>query len=232
LNLEFFITYKQNKRVEEKNMFNDKDKASYFKRLWFMIKSELIFKYSFQKKFASMKGRPMVWGIWNVVVYGPNIHIGENVTIAGANGSQTNFTTISFRGHEGSIRIGDNVLIMSGARISSANKIIIGDDCMLANFCYIMDADWHDIHDRTSSPGRSVPVVLEKGVWIGDSAIVCKGVRIGENSIIGAGAVVRKDVPANVVVIGNPAQIVKHLDPEKIVTMGALYKKLNLDGGN
>jgi len=121
---------------------------------------------------------------------------------------------------------------MSGARISSASEIIIGDDCMLANFCYIMDADWHDIYDRTSSPGKSAPVVLEKGVWIGDSAIVCKGVRIGENSIVGAGSVVRKDVPANVVVIGNPAQIVKKLDPEKIVTMGALYKRLNMDGGD
>jgi len=213
-------------------MFNDNDKASYFTRLWFMIKSEWIFKHSFQKKFASMAGRPMVWGIWNVVVYGPNIHIGKNCTIAGANGSQTNLTSISFGGHEGNIKIGNNVLVMSGARISSANEIIIGDDCMLANFCYIMDADWHDIYDRTSSPGKSAPVVLEKGVWIGDSAIVCKGVRIGENSVVGAGSVVRKDVPPNVVVIGNPAKVVKKLDPKKIVTMGALYKKLNAGGGN
>jgi acetyltransferase-like isoleucine patch superfamily enzyme len=213
-------------------MFNDNEKASYFTRLWFMLKSEFIFKYSFKKKVASMTGRPMVWGIWNVVLYGPNIHIGKNVTIAGANGSQTNLTTIKSGDREGSIKIGDNVLIMSGARISSASEIIIGDDCMLANFCYIMDADWHDLYDRTSSPGRSAPVVLEKGVWIGDSAIVCKGVRIGENSVVGAGSVVRKDVPANVVVIGNPAVIVKNLDPEKILTMGDLYRRLNAGGGN
>lgn len=213
-------------------MFNDNEKASYFTRLWFMLKSEFIFKYSFQKKLASMAGRPMVWGIWNVVLYGPNIHIGKNVTIAGANGSQTNLTTIKSGDREGSIKIGDNVLVMSGVRISSASEIIIGDDCMLANFCYIMDADWHDLYNRTSSPGRSAPVVLEKGVWIGDSAIVCKGVHIGENSVVGAGSVVRKDVPANVVVIGNPAVIVKHLDPEKIVTMGDLYRRLNAGGGN
>ena len=213
-------------------MFNDNEKPSYFKRLWFMVKSELYYKYSFKNKFASIAGKPLVWGVWNVIVYGPNIHIGKNVTIAGANGIQTNLTTISFGGHEGCIKIGDNVLIMSGARVSSANEIIIGDDCMLANFCYIMDADWHDLNDRTSSPGRNAPVVLEKGVWIGDSAIVCKGVHIGENSVVGAGAVVRKDVPPNVVVIGNPAQIVKHLDPEKIVTMGALYKKHNADWRN
>lgn len=212
-------------------MFNDKDKPSYFKRLWFMVKSELYYKYSFNKKFASMAGRPLVWGIWNVVVYGPNIHIGKNVTIAGANGCQTNLTTISYCGCEGSIKIGDNVMIMNGVRISSANEIIIGDDCLIANFCYIMDSDWHDIHDRTACPGRNIPVVLERGVWLGDSSIICKGVHIGENSIVGAGSVVRRDVPPNVVVIGNPAQIVKHLDPEKIITMGTQYKKLHL-GGN
>lgn len=170
-------------------MFNENDKASYFTRLWFMIKSELIYKYSFSRKFASIAGRPMVWGIWNVIVYGPNIHLGKNVTIVGANGYKTNFTSICYGGHEGHIRIGDNVLIMNGVRISSANEIVISDDCMLANYCYIMDADWHDINDRTASPGKNAAVVLEKGVWIGDSAIICKGVHIGENSIVGAGSI-------------------------------------------
>jgi acetyltransferase-like isoleucine patch superfamily enzyme len=201
-------------------MFNEKDESSYLSRLWFMIKSEFVFRYSFKKKFASIAGRPMVWGIWNVVVYGPNIHLGKNVTMVGANGFRTNLTTISFGGHEGHIKIGDNVLVMNGVRISSAKEIIIGDSCTLANFCYIMDSDWHDIYDRNSTPGKSLPVILENNVWIGDSAIICKGVRIGENSIIGAGSVVRKDVPPNAVVIGNPAKVVKYLDPERIVKFG------------
>jgi len=211
-------------------MFNEKDKPSYLKKLRFMIKSDLIYNFSFKKKFASIAAKPMVWGIWNVVVYGPNIHLGKNVTIAAGNGFQTNLTTVSYGGHEGNIRIGDNVMIMNGVRISSANEIIIGDDCLIANFCYIMDADWHDINDRTLSPGKNMPVVLEKGVWLGDSSIICKGVRIGENSIVGAGSVVRNDIPPNVVVIGNPAKIVKRLDPDKIVTRGTLYGKQNLCG--
>ncbi|MBP9044388.1 MAG: acyltransferase [Spirochaetes bacterium] len=170
----------------------------------------------------------MVWGVWNVVVYGPNIHLGKNCVIVGADGFRTTLTTVSYNGHQGSIKIGDNVLIMNGVRVSSASEIVIGDDCMLANFCYIMDADWHDIYDRTSSPGKTAPVILERGVWVGDSAIICKGVRIGENSIIGAGSVVRKDVPPNCVVIGNPARVVKKLDPARVVTMGKLYETENL----
>jgi acetyltransferase-like isoleucine patch superfamily enzyme len=201
-------------------MFNQNEKSSYFSRLWFMIKSEFIFRYSFQKKFASMAGRPMVWGIWNVVVYGPNIHIGKNITMVGANGFKTNLTTVNFGGYEGHIKIGDNVLLMNGVRISSAKEIIIGDGCMLANFCYIMDSDWHDIYNRNISPGKSSSVILENNVWVGDSAIICKGVRIGENSIIGAGSVVREDVPPNAVAIGNPAKVVKYLDPERIVKFG------------
>ena len=114
---------------------------------------------------------------------------------------------------EGSIAIGDNVLVMNGVRVSSASSITIGDGCMLGNFCYLSDSDWHDIHDRTCMPGGSAPSVLERGAWIGDSAIVLKGVRVGENSIVGAGAVVVRDVPSNVIVAGNPAVIVKERDP-------------------
>jgi acetyltransferase-like isoleucine patch superfamily enzyme len=209
-------------------MFNEHDKASYLKRLWFMLKSEYFYRRRFLNRFASVAGRPMVWGVWNVVVYGPNIHLGKNCVIVGADGFRTTLTTVSYNGHQGSIKIGDNVLIMNGVRVSSAKEIVIGDDCMLANFCYIMDADWHDIYDRTSSPGKTAPVILERGVWVGDSAIICKGVRIGENSIIGAGSVVRKDVPPNCVVIGNPARVVKKLDPARVVTMGKLYETENL----
>jgi acetyltransferase-like isoleucine patch superfamily enzyme len=203
-------------------MFNNDKRTlySYAYALLYFLRSSLHYHLSFKKKFVHMGGRPLVWGIWNVVVYGPNIRIGSGVVIVGANGSQTTLTTIRMNGHEGSISIGDNVLLMNGVRISSASSIVIEDGCMLANFCYLTDADWHDIHDRTDCPGKTAPIVLKRGAWIGDSAIVCKGVTIGENSIVGAGAVVTRDVPPNVVVAGNPARVVKKLDPARVVLKG------------
>ncbi|GIT33266.1 MAG: hypothetical protein Ct9H300mP3_07970 [Gammaproteobacteria bacterium] len=66
---------------------------------------------------------------------------------------------------------------------------------------------------------------LKGNVWIGDRAVVGKGVTVGENSIVAAGAIVVKDVPDNVIVGGNPAKIIKELDPqEEKVTRMDLFK--------
>jgi len=117
----------------------------------------------------------------------------------------------------GRIHIGSFCIICAGVRISSASEILIGDNCMIASGSYITDSDWHDIYDRVST-GKSKPVRIENNVWIGDSAIVCKGVSIGDNSIIGAGAVVTRSIKANVIAAGNPAQIIRGLDADKPVT--------------
>ena len=211
-------------------MFNEDEKASWFKKIYFMLRSARAYRRLY-KQFESVKGRPVIWGAWNLVVSGPNIRIGKNVTMVAGDGFRTSLTTTKMRGKAGSITIGDNVLVMNGVRVSSADEIIISDDCMLANFCYLMDADWHDVYDRTYSPGRTAPIVLEKGVWVGDSAIICKGVHIGENSIIGAGSVVRHNVPANSIVMGNPAKIIRQIDPEKVVHMGSLYREAQTPKG-
>ena len=100
----------------------------------------------------------------------------------------------------------------------SAESIIMGDACMIAHGAYISDADWHGIYDRAKPVGNTRPVIFEDNVWIGDSAIICKGVTIGKNSIIGAGAVVTKDVPPNSVYAGNPAILVKKLENKEFNT--------------
>ena len=125
---------------------------------------------------------------------------------------------------KGELKIGKYCLITPGVRIMAAESIEIGDACMFAHGAYISDADWHGIYDRSEPVGNTKPIILEDNVWIGDSAIVCKGVTIGENSIIGAGAVVTKNIPANVVAAGNPAKVVKNLDQEDFISRKDFYK--------
>ena len=100
----------------------------------------------------------------------------------------------------------------------AAEKIEIGDACMIAHGAYISDADWHGIYDRAQPVGNTKPIILKDNVWIGDSAIICKGVTIGKNSIIGAGAVVTKNVPENCIYAGNPARLVKKINEKEFYT--------------
>ena len=121
-----------------------------------------------------------------------------------------------------SITIGNYCLICSGVRVGSAHEILIGNNCMIASNAYITDSDWHDVYNRISI-GKTAPTKIEDNVWIGDSIIVCKGVSIGENSIVGVGAVVVDDIPANCVAAGSPAKIVKKLDAVKPFTTRAQW---------
>lgn len=116
----------------------------------------------------------------------------------------------------GFIDIGHYCLVCPGVRISSSRGITIGSNCMLASHVYVTDADWHGIYNRIDM-GQTAPVTIEENVWIGDSAIICKGVTIGQNSIIGAGSVVVDPVPANSIAAGNPAKVVKKLDQNKTI---------------
>ena len=145
-------------------------------------------------------------------VFGNNVTVDDYPTLIGARDAHIQLTSWNIGSFKGEIKIGKYSLITPGVRIMAAESIIIGDACMIAHGVYISDADWHGIYDRAEPVGNTKPVVIKDNVWIGDSAIVCKGVTIGANSIIGAGAVVTKDVPPNTVFAGNLAQLVKKLD--------------------
>jgi len=161
---------------------------------------------------------------WNIRIYGGCISLGENAHIVTARDRKVCLSTWTTDEYQGHITIGNQCLLCPGVRIDSASEIIVEDSCMIAAGAYLTDADWHDIYDRTRTIGTTAPIHLERNVWIGDGATVCKGVTIGENSIIGASAVVVSDIPANVIAAGNPARVVKELDPEQqMVTRGDLF---------
>ena len=69
----------------------------------------------------------------------------------------------------------------------------------------------HDINPYNRTTTICKPIYIQKRVWIGVAATICPGVRIGENSIVGANAVVTKDVPPNSIVGGNPARLIKKI---------------------
>ncbi|MDN3637429.1 acyltransferase [Simiduia curdlanivorans] len=161
---------------------------------------------------------------WSISVFGAGIKLGRCTHIISARSNPVQLTCWSGKQGAGEIHIGDFVLISPGVRISSNISIHIGDSCMLAANVYISDSDWHGLYNRTRPFRCSKPVSLGRNVWIGDSAIICKGVNIGDNSVVGAGSVVTKDVPANTVVAGNPAKPVKHLNPNrKMLTRETLF---------
>ena len=149
---------------------------------------------------------------WYVSFSGPNISIGKCATIIAEPAARTKLGVWSREEGCGRIAVGDYVLISPGTRISASDEIVIGDSVMMANGVYITDSDWHGIYDRTERDERVTPVRIGDNVWLGDHSVVLKGVTIGENSVVAANAVVTRDVPANVVVAGSPAKVVKQLD--------------------
>lgn len=156
---------------------------------------------------------------WNVEVFGAPISLGDFANVIATSENKVRFTIWSRSDEEGRIEIGNYCLICPGVRISAATEIVIQDNCMLANGVYVTDSDWHDTYNRVAPIGKTAPVRIEQNVWVGDGAIVFKGVTIGENSIVGARSVVVDNVPENTIVAGNPAKVVKHLDlNEKMTT--------------
>jgi len=161
---------------------------------------------------------------WYIDVSGGHISVGDNVHMITAKDRRISFSTWQFENYQGHISLDDNCLVCPGVRFDSGSEITVGKNCMFAAGAYITDADWHDIYDRTQSVGNTQPVQLADNVWIGDGAVICKGVTIGENSVIGAGSVVTSAIPANVIAAGNPARVVKELDPNReIVTRASLF---------
>lgn len=114
------------------------------------------------------------------------------------------------------IVIGDNVGI-SGSTICARKKIVIGNNVLIGSGCLITDSDAHPIDWKNRREGDSnnikcAPVIIGNDVFIGARNIFLKGVEIGDRAVVGAGSVVTRNVPANSIVAGNPAVVVKELN--------------------
>ncbi|WP_062516534.1 sugar O-acetyltransferase [Demequina gelatinilytica] len=111
------------------------------------------------------------------------------------------------------IRIGARTLVNMGLTALDVATITIGADCQIGPHVQLLTPT----HPLEPQPRRDKweaarPIVIGDNVWLGGGAIICPGVSVGENSVVAAGAVVTKDVPANVVVAGVPAKVIRTLE--------------------
>lgn len=117
---------------------------------------------------------------------------------------------VAFTG--GELTLGPRTFVNYGCSFAATERVSIGADCLFGPYVNITDNDFHDLTDRTRQP-EPQPVTIGDSVWIGTRALILPGVTIGDGAVIGAGSVVTKDVPPNGVVAGNPARLLRTLEP-------------------
>lgn len=112
----------------------------------------------------------------------------------------------------------DHMKLGCGCYLNCTNYIKIGYGVIVGPYTIIMDEDGHVLEDGNYLSGNSKPIIIGDYVWIGTRSVILKGVTIGKGSVIAAGSVVIKDVPANCLAGGVPARILKEnikwRDPE------------------
>jgi len=112
------------------------------------------------------------------------------------------------------IRIGSRVFINQNCTFYSLAEIVIADDVMIGPNVGLITSEHPVAPSQRHACLLGKPITVEKGVWIAAGATVIGGVTIGENSVVAAGSVVTRDVPANMLVAGNPARIVRSIAEE------------------
>lgn len=112
--------------------------------------------------------------------------------------------------------VGENFYANFDCVILDVCRVDIGQNCMIGPGVHIYTATHPlDANERIKGPEYGKPVTVGDNVWIGGRAVLNPGVTVGDNAVIASGAVVTENVPADVVVRGNPATVVKELEPEE-----------------
>ncbi len=112
----------------------------------------------------------------------------------------------------GKLIMGSHNYFNQNVKIASLGEVKIGNDCLLADSVQIYDHShrFDDNQKLIREQGHEVkPVAIGDNVWIGARSIILSGVHIGSNSVIGAGSVVTKDIPANAIAAGVPAKVIR-----------------------
>lgn len=110
------------------------------------------------------------------------------------------------------IEIGENfyanhgLIILDPAKVKFGNNVFIGPNCGFYTPEHPLDAE-----NRIKGYEYAFPINIGNNVWFGGNVVILSGVTIGDNSVIGAGSVVTKDIPANVIAAGNPCKVIREI---------------------
>jgi acetyltransferase-like isoleucine patch superfamily enzyme len=143
---------------------------------------------------------------------GVEVHLGPGATLRLGDGVVVKDYAAFFIGPGSSLEIGARTYVGRYCEIASNAHSRVGRDCAIAAFCTIIDTD-HGYQDAAlpvnAQEPRSEPVHIDDEVWLGYKATVLRGVHVGRHSVVGANAVVTRDVPAYCAVGGVPARVIK-----------------------
>jgi acetyltransferase-like isoleucine patch superfamily enzyme len=164
-----------------------------------------------RRRFLTPTGRRMVLEGMLFLGGGVQIEIGKTARVRFGRWVWIGHGT-KIRCHEGEVRIGDKTVLGQECTISAYQHVTIGEQCIIADRVMMIDFD-HNVAEverpirRQGIYKRDVRV--GNNVWIGYGAQILRGTTVGDNAIIGASAVVTRDVPANAVVAGAPARVIR-----------------------
>jgi acetyltransferase-like isoleucine patch superfamily enzyme len=149
-------------------------------------------------KGCRFEGHIRLLGDRNGLHIGDDVRICENVLLIAARGSR--------------LVIGDRVFLGSGVKVSCHDSIDIGHDTIIAEYVCIHDND--HVFDRLDAPimaqgFATTPVKIGSDCWIGSHCVIVRGGGLGEKSVLGAGAILTKQLPSRSVAVGVPARVIR-----------------------
>jgi maltose O-acetyltransferase len=143
------------------------------------------------------------------VVIGGRVHFGYSKAPKFGDGG----VLLQARDRNARVTIGSRTITSNNISIVAKELIEIGEGCQIGDQVTIYDSDFHEIAPeiRNESEGTPAPVVIGKNVWLGSRVMVLKGVTIGDHSVIAAGSVVAKSIPARCLAAGIPARVIRDI---------------------
>jgi acetyltransferase-like isoleucine patch superfamily enzyme len=179
----------------------------------------------YRREGAMLRARKRLAGWWylrRATWRGKHVHVNGRLIVSNEGGTLIVGDGVAFRAtvapcellvhRSGRLQIGHSTFINYGSSIAAAGSVTIGKNCLIGQYCAIMDTEYHGLLDRGRAPVPR-PVNVGDNVWLGTRVVVLPGVTIGEGSVVGAGSIVTRNVPPYCLAAGVPAQVIRRLEP-------------------